>query len=217
MAYKPADFFVSVIDIFGVLLPGSLFMAIYAKSLSESLVGVVDQSLLHGSNGVAMFLVGAYLFGHILFLIGSLLDSGYSALLPHVVPKKRDQAFDAVDGLRKALLGNVAGAFTTYQWCITFLRVRKPAHLAPIERLEADSKFFRSLVPVFIASVPPLWRVSRGGLVSFVSVLAGLALWRFAERRWKSNQLAYWLVIEEARELGIGWVSPPPHVYTPPA
>lgn len=202
MAYKPADFFVSVIDIFGVLLPGSLFMAIYARRLTDSLNGVVERSLLQGGSGIAVFLAGAYLFGHILFLMGSLLDSAYTALLPHVVKKERDQAFQAVDDLRKILLGSAADAFTTYQWCITFLRVRKAEHLAPIERLEADSKFFRTLVPVFVLIMPPLWRT---GLVSFVIVLTVLALWRFAERRWKSNQLAYWLVIEEARERGITW------------
>jgi len=149
-----------------------------------------------------VFLAGAYLFGHILFLMGSLLDSAYTALLPHVVKKERDQAFLAVDSLRKKLLGGAADAFTTYQWCITFLRVRKAEHLAPIERLEADSKFFRTLVPVFVLIMPPLWHTR---LVPFVVVLTVLALWRFAERRWKSNQLAYWLVIEEARERGITW------------
>ena len=199
MDYKPADFFINVVDFFAVLLPGALFMAVYSDRLRQSAVGVVSPALLTGAGGVASFVVGSYLFGHIFFLIGSLADYAYNALLPRVVTEAKNQAFKVADDLRKQLTGVTASAFNTYQWCITYLRVRKPSYLEPIERLEADSKFFRTLVPVFLASLWPICNAGHGRLACFVIILAVLSVWRYAERRWKANRLAFWLVIEDAR------------------
>jgi hypothetical protein len=66
-----------------------------------------------------------------------------------------------------------------------------------VQRLEADSKFFRSLVVVMVATLfSSAWSPSRSPLLlAAVAGLLLLALWRYMEQRWKATNLAYWSVI----------------------
>jgi len=80
---KPTDFFVGVIDLFAILLPGAILAFVTQKTLEFSKVqwsaegawaNKLDDYLPHGEVASwALFLVISYVFGHFIFAIGSLL------------------------------------------------------------------------------------------------------------------------------------------------
>ena len=68
MDYKPADLFIGVIDFFGILAPGSVFLFLQGKQLLDAF----DPNLNFDPGKTwmwAMFLLGAYVLGH--FLLGA--------------------------------------------------------------------------------------------------------------------------------------------------
>jgi hypothetical protein len=85
-----------------------------------------------------------------------------------------------------------------FQWAKAVVDLQAPAAAAEINRLEADSKFFRSLIVAAVLVTPYLvihaYRVGAGSLVltivAIVAVMIG-SLWRYVEQRQKSIRLAY--------------------------
>jgi hypothetical protein len=206
---KPSDFFVGVTDFFAILLPGAsvvylLRLAVPTSTLRPWLPNSPMQ-------GWAAFLVLAYIAGHLLHAIGSWLldDYIYGKLY---VPRWRSSHSRAAKWIREAdssgLVGDTKAAATLlarvyltnrvnpqgtnyYDWCLSDLRVNSPAGAGEVDRLQADSKFFRSMVFVFLVAAllglrqAPLW-VSVGS-----AVLALFAIWRFCELRWSATKRVY--------------------------
>ena len=67
--------------------------------------------------------------------------------------------------------------------------------MVAVQRFEADSKFFRSLVVVLI--LPMLTFAIQRRPIAAVICLLGLvaALWRYVDMRFKATQQAYWFAI----------------------
>lgn len=247
MGLEPQKFFIGLFDFFSVWLPGALLT--YCLIV---LPGVVHPSEMVASDWV-VFLVASYLVGHFVFLIGSLLDTPVYDRLRRATPRhqidrlakgrrlswrpvrffagrvfaKFDGALAQAERLRDEELEAVGAGpvINAFQWCKVRLSLDNPAALAEIERLEADSKFFRSFC--VILGVLALWAgatmfiygtglrsglridwwASFGLFASGLAVL-GFALWRYAERRNRATTQAYWLVLGMAKpRLGHG--SPP--------
>jgi hypothetical protein len=125
--------------------------------------------------------------------------------------------------IRRGHVADVNGkaVISAFQWSKAHLAIKFPAGLAEVQRFEADSKFFRSLVVVLLilagwffwkASGPTwLWFYHTRSLRSFYQlefknnqnwllflsclVLSGLSFVRYVERRFKATQQAYWFVI----------------------
>ncbi len=78
-----------------------------------------------------------------------------------------------------------------YDWCLSDVRVHSPAGSAEVDRLQADSKFFRSMVFVFLVAAlislgqAPVW-VPAGA-----ATLTLFALWRYCELRWTATKRVY--------------------------
>lgn len=158
MAYKPSDLFVGVIDLFAVLLPGAITVAIWYPRLPDFVIGPagIIQPIQGTANGWIAFFLAAYLTGHLLFLVGgAVLDSVvYDALRTLFVPPSKDQTYFAATAYKDRALGNTKAGINTFQWARAVLRLTAPAALAEVERYEADSKFFRSLcVALYILMV----------------------------------------------------------------
>lgn len=89
MAYKPGDFFIGVIDFFGILVPGAVLLYLQGKSLVQ-LVGLKlpdDQA----AQWVA-FAVGSYVLGNFLLWFGAPLD----CLLRLYCPEHKDSLYNKV-------------------------------------------------------------------------------------------------------------------------
>jgi hypothetical protein len=80
-------------------------------------------------------------------------------------------------------------------WAQSMLILRAPRALADVQRLEADSKFFRSLVIVLPACgvIAAIWDtgVARWLEPAAAMVLTVLAMRRFADQRLKFSRWAY--------------------------
>ena len=154
MAVKPSDFFVGVIDFFAVILPGAIIVAIGYPHIPSFLLG--EHGIVRAIEGDTVqwivFAVSAYLAGHFLFLIGSVLDSTlYDPMRLVSVPLDGDKAFRSAKAVRDEMLDGADAGVNPFQWARAVLRLRAPAALVEIERFEADSKFFRSLcVALFV-------------------------------------------------------------------
>jgi hypothetical protein len=204
---KPSDFFIGVVDFFAVLLPGAALVYLLQPLVLTS----APKAWLPTAPTQAwvMFLVLAYIAGHLLHALGSWLLDKYiygKLYLPRFRSSHARAAKLAKDpsALRKdthaaeTLLARVC--LTTeidstgtnyYDWCLSDVRVRSPAGATEVDRLQADSKFFRSMVFVFLVAAlvsfreAALW-VSVGALA-----LTMFALWRFCDLRWTATKRVY--------------------------
>ncbi len=75
------------------------------------------------------------------------------------------------------------------------LALEHPEALATIQRFEADSKFFRSLL-VVLCVIFPWGLIENRYWATLVSVpVLVLAFWRYVDQRLKATNLAYWYII----------------------
>ena len=82
--------------------------------------------------------------------------------------------------------------FTTLKWAKSYIQIHSPSARGEIDRLEADSKFFRSLVVISVAFAVHFLAVERTPSLGLASVVLGaMAYWRYRDQRWKMTQLSY--------------------------
>jgi hypothetical protein len=100
---------------------------------------------------------------------------------------------NCVDTFRRERLSNVGApdVINNVQWARTHILLRYPDVAVELQRLEADSKFFRSLVVVLsIVSITALieaaWLASAACII-----LTVLSFWGYLKRRWKSVSQTY--------------------------
>ena len=66
MGFDPQRFFIGVIDLFSVILPGMIATFVLDAAWGEDLLGDA-YAALSGGSAVVAFLVLSYLLGHIIF------------------------------------------------------------------------------------------------------------------------------------------------------
>jgi hypothetical protein len=193
---KVGDLYLGVVDLFAVILPGGLFSAVVWKIVSTGYKDFLEK--LAGPQVIPnwlLFLVVSYIVGHFLFALGSwLIDPLYDRYYKHKfefeikkeLPSIRRRADRLFDELLSAKLYREDDNRLT--WSESFLRVGSGAAKGELDRLEADSKFFRSLAVVAILSLiaifSPLtgWVSSRQWLPVAVAVLVFAILVHFIRK-----------------------------------
>jgi hypothetical protein len=222
---KPGDLFIGVIDLFAVLVPG-----IIAAALIVNAVGARPQADVLFLSGL---LISGWVLGHVLHGIGSWLDPLLYDRLFKPRDAVGQGAGNSRKGLRSAIqrylhkndylfllalqltdlpIRQNTGVAATgvpggmYQWARTWLDSRNPEATANLDRLEADSKLFRSLavlllivLPVLIAvpdlvAIPAQWRVPahpRGVLITLTLGTLLFSLWRYCDLRNKMIRRCY--------------------------
>ena len=193
---KPGDFLIGVLDFFAILLPGSLATWLVAQyfppdELRRSLAfgfGDPDRVTLW-----AAFLLSSYVLGHFVFMAGSRLDTSYDRWRRRSKPSSRDSTFQAADDMRKRVTASLPSShFSTLKWCKAYIQLNAVQARTEIDRYEADSKFFRSLVVVSIAIAGHfLLREGNVGLGLACLALTAAANWRYRDQRWKMTELSY--------------------------
>jgi hypothetical protein len=148
MNYKPSDLFVGIVDFFSVLLPG----AVLAFALQLAKVGFIESQLagLSSQTKWIVFVIASYLLGHFVFLIGAaFLDHLYDATYVKRQQAKRGaRLLKHAASIKRAALQDAYKIENHFKWARAFIKLKKPEMAADIDRLEADSKFFRSLTVV---------------------------------------------------------------------
>jgi ADP-ribose pyrophosphatase YjhB (NUDIX family) len=222
--FDPQKFFIGLMDFFSILLPGAL--------LTYLLMGEVGPVVLRdcyakldGTQAWAVFLFASYLFGHLVFLLGSWLDEFYDwarrytlntqitllarcgRLLPWIARSliwlvfkgERNLAVDRAAKIKQQALDALQAKNTinTFQWSKVWLNAESPSSLAVVQRFEADSKFFRcfTVVLLLLLAAWPWQHHWPLAGIPVVLVLLLLALWRYMEQRYKATNQAYWSVI----------------------
>ena len=230
MSFEPQKFFIGLIDFFAILLPGGLLTFLVKDHVGPRLLGN-DYYHLTGTNGWVAFLASSYLLGHFVFLIGAgLLDdyaydpvrrASYGEQIKKLARGKRlsplfqrwlsriffgkemDLAVKHAVKIKERQLGplEASNAINAFQWSKAKLTIEHPQAMEAVQRFEADSKFFRSLVILcilIIAVLVPLKWLDHGSALTWVCVPIGLlAFWRYVDQRLKATQQAYWYIITE--------------------
>ena len=76
MNLDPQKLFIGLMDFFSILLPGALLTDLLMGEVGPVVLG--DRyAKLDGAQAWAAFLFASYLFGHLVFLLGSWLDEFY--------------------------------------------------------------------------------------------------------------------------------------------
>lgn len=224
MSFDPKEFFIGLMDFFSILLPGALLTWLLMGEVGPAVLG--DRyAKINGAQAWAAFLFASYLFGHLVFLLGSWLDEFYDwarrhtlntqiellarrgrllpwlarALIWLVFKLERNLAVERAGKVKRQALGQLQAkdAINTFQWSKALINVESPASLAVVQRFEADSKFFRCFtVVLLILLVAWTWQDQWPPAgIPVVLALLLLALWRYMEQRYKAANQAYWSVI----------------------
>ncbi len=222
MNFEPQKFFIGLIDFFSIILPGALLTYLLKDDMGPRLLG--DGYLkLADAEGWMVFLFSSYLLGHFIFLLGSWVDELYDAirkatyegqikqlakgeklssvlagwLAMRFFKKDVDQAVRQAVRIKEYYLDplKASSAINAFQWCKAKLTIEHPEAMATVQRFEADSKFFRSLLIVLCVLIP--WGLAKNRpAIAFVSVpLLALAFWRYVDQRVKATNQAYWYII----------------------
>jgi len=189
---KPSEFYVGVIDLFAILLPGAIATAILAPRVGHLVLGPLVAVPTTEAGNWAAFLTCAYFLGHLIFLAGSYLDRFYDLLRRRLNPYGNESAYQCATRIRNSLVdASETKALNTFQWARAVLIAKCPAAAEDVHRLEADSKFFRSLLVVCLLSSIAFFLGARAveGLVALALVPPSFA--RYYERRLKSTTQAY--------------------------
>jgi hypothetical protein len=194
---KPGDFLIGVLDFFAILLPGSIATWLATRYIPPAhlfrQLSLDPDTQPEGGVLLAAFFLSSYVLGHFVFMAGSRIDSTYDRWRVRTRPSSSDQTFQAADALRKRLTPALtAGSLTTLKWSKAFIQVQSPPARAEIDRLEADSKFFRSLVVVAAALALhfAVGESAPGNGLACV-VFGFIAYTRYVDQRWKLTQLSY--------------------------
>lgn len=224
MNFDPQKFFIGLMDFFSILLPGVLLTWLLMGEVGPIVLG--DRyATLAGAEAWAAFLFASYLFGHLIFLLGSWLDGIYDPLrdrtlnwqIRHVASRgrvlswpirlcvslvfkrERNLAVDRAVKIKEHELASLQSkdAINAFQWCKALLNVDSPQSLAVVQRFEADSKFFRCFTVVLLLLLAA-WPWQHHWPLAGIPVVLGLlllALWRYMEQRFKATNQAYWSII----------------------
>ena len=218
MNFEPQKFFIGLMDFFSILLPGALLTYFLQGTGAKNLLPKAIDKMSDGEWWMVVA-VSSYLLGHFLFLLGSWLDEFYDfarsrtleyrvkrlwrtkhlpsrfwrALSWLVFKRERNVAVDRATQVKKRRLAplQAQGAINTFQWAKARLALEKPSALEVVQRFEADSKFFRSLVPLLL--IVPFLQDFRSHWMFLL--LVPLALWRYMEQRHKATNQAYWFIL----------------------
>ena len=192
---KPGDFLLGVLDFFAILLPGSMATWLLTRYISPAdmsrllsfgpLEFSADSWVLTGA-----FLLSSYTLGHFVFMAGSRLDTSYDRWMKRAKASDRDKTYREADKIRKQVMES--SAFTTLKWAKSYIEIRVPHARGEIDRLEADSKFFRSLVVIAAVMALHFLITERNPRIGAAFIALGAAAyWRFCDRRWRSTELSY--------------------------
>jgi hypothetical protein len=156
-APKTSELYLGIVDLFAVILPGAIITFLLQKGFNLD----SHPEWFNGAQGWAVFLAASYIVGHLVSAIGGWLldkiyDTGFKLRKDHKSYFRiRLRARDLMQSVLKPYFSDKDNAM---EWAGIFARLRSAAASAEIDRLEADSKFFRSLMAVLIIGWP-IWIV----------------------------------------------------------
>jgi hypothetical protein len=222
MDFKPQTFFIGVTDFFSIVLPGAIgtyCLKVYFEEHTPP-AGITELLSMPGVQGWIVFLFSSYLIGNLIFPVGGwLLDLAiYDKWLRKMFAKNSDLCYRVATAIRDEavpvdkwvknlknkgkissnearmiLKNNRREVVNTYKWAHGILTIGFPKAMTEIKKFEADSKFFRSLVIIFML-LGFGFSAEDHYLLWFIP-LAVLCLFRYADLRHKATERTYEYIV----------------------
>jgi hypothetical protein len=126
MSEKPGDFFLGVIDFFGILVPGIALLALQGSTLAH-LAAIPLPSRENWWDWVPL-----------------------NSLVAAVYPEANDHYFQGVRNQVPVPPGVTSTRSTVFNAAFSFIRITSASALAEVERQAAEYKLFRSLTLLFL-------------------------------------------------------------------
>ena len=146
MANTPGDYYIGIVDFFGVLVPGAVAVSLLTLQ-NHALATRIETSLnLAGSQGIVAFIIVSFLVGH-LFHVTSLALDHLTARFQRKWFKKFDKRVlsRAVELRNQCLDEGDRELVRPLAWALANIRNDFPAWAADVERLDAHSALFCSM------------------------------------------------------------------------
>lgn len=197
MNFKPSNFYIGIIDLFAILLPGAIATLAIFHFTRFDLAGWLRIPATNSDLYIfLLFLLSAYLLGHIISQLSAYLDSWlYDPLKNHVY---RDQKrLNLVKAIRNKYhpVEEAEAYVNNFEWAQARLLKELPAAVDEIERYTADSKFFRGLILIFLV-LAALFAYQNNLILAtgcvLIMLFAGI---RYFGKRRKATETAYKYVI----------------------
>jgi hypothetical protein len=187
---KPSDLFLNVLGFFAILVPGALLAYLGFDIVGGWLGGALPVVTGEVPRWIA-FVVASFLLGQALYALGSWwLDPLYKA---RYVPYKTNKKGELLKNLTKRiekLMGDDKAMTTVYPWARAYVTVRDASAAASIERLDADSKFFRAMTLVMVVAGFRFLGHGKWLLTVAIALAVGGSFLRFCHQRWERDETA---------------------------
>lgn len=189
---KPSEFFIGVLDFFAILLPGGIAVAMLERIWRDDVIGTLISEPASATAAWALFLVLSYFVGHLIFQAGSYVDGFYNYLRERFSPYGNESAYQSATRIKEAIITQAENkALNTFQWARAVLILKHPSGAIDVHRLEADSKFFRSLFVVSVIAAIVYMRNGESISAALSLFIGALCFGRYYDRRLKSTTQAY--------------------------
>lgn len=220
MNLKPTSFYISTIDLMAILLPGviaTLMIQYMAPIDFVSALGIsADRAVLYEA---VLFLFSSYLLGRVISQFSALLDWIHAPLARRIY---RDQRrLELTRSIRRTYHSLKEGEryLNNFEWARARLLKELPEAVGEIERYQANSKFFRGLILIFLALAVLLFWESQTAWGVAALLMAAFSVVRYFHKRRKATEAAYgYVIFLDNRYPGDinGECEPQPHAFDPP-
>ncbi len=188
-------FNLGLLDLLTILLPGGLMVGLAWKA------GLISEWQFFENPNLPEWVIGAafaasaYVIGHFVYLVSSYLDDLVFAKIKEIWWPK-NSLFTQANGIRSQKIQQVSTKdFNNFKYALGYLLQHSGALYFVVERLMAESKFFRSFcVVLFLAAGSAFYSGNwQEGLVELVFM--GFSMVRYLSQRAKSIDVAYQYLI----------------------
>lgn len=160
--FNPANFYLGVVELFAILLPGAILtFVVYWSPFLSVLFGGDELSSRPLPDNLVIRVIGfavvSYVVGHFLaalgyFVMEPLFGYYYASGRPGAVRllAVAEQAYDKINDIVKVGDSRVE----QFRWTVGYLNLYSPQASTRLDSVEAECKFFRNLTPAIVLSFP---------------------------------------------------------------
>lgn len=193
MKFSPNNFYIGIIDLFAIILPGCIVSLtvyyFYHLEVNNSLKSTGQSEFL----SAFILLFSSYIFGHIISQLSAYLDKWvYDRFKDKIY--KNQTLLNLVKQIRTEIYGNSSEDLklvSSYEWTEMKLHKELPQAVQEAERYVADSKFFRSLLLILFILTIPLLIIGKYLLALICFLISGFSLVRYFHKRQKATKTLY--------------------------
>jgi len=187
MSFDPTKWFLGSLEVFGVLIPGSV--AVFAGRAVAVHVGVIPSAPWPSSTlDWSILLVAGFVVGFLAHPPAHILNKLYDVTYRRWQRRRGDPLLEYA---RRAAKPHISSTGSVYAWARAELLDKAPAALAVVDRTEGISKGFRTLaflsaIAAVVAATTQLWLWAGSLVLLFI-----LSFFVFAERRFSASCTIY--------------------------